>query len=228
MPFEHESGTTVTVSEQSSSPTTALPIVPSDPPARSPTPASPVPTKHFVPEPVEEDGDWDPADNNTNCGRIVLRDYRLSEADQPGCIFMIGVNYDLTIDTFSHKPYERLYNINHEDLSPMLYDSSIRGRLEQNDDGAPELILKEPHSSFAYFDLKEIESGRTAELFVDMVHDEYILIARKLLATGLPNDVRVHVTSAPKFLPDYEQTLGAEPFEIVALAELPLSTEQSA
>ncbi len=225
MPFDRESGTTVTVREDASERQVALRVSPSDAVGRSTPSQRPAASARLVAAAEEDDGDWDPSDNNSNCGRIILRDYRQSEADQPGCIFMIAVTYGLAIDTFAHKPYERLYNINHEDLSPMLYDSVVRGRLERSDNSVPELILKEPHSLHAYFDLKEIPDGRSKERFIRMIHDEYILIARKLLATGLPGEIRVHVTSAAKFLPGFEKTLGPEPFVLSALAEQPLTTE---
>ena len=172
------------------------------------------------------DPNWDPKDMETNCGRIIFRDYEISEADHRGCIFTVGINHDLSIDTFIHKPYERLYSINHEDLSPMLYESTIRGRLEESDELEPVLILKEPHSIAEYFDLKEIDNKeRSRELYDAMVRDEYILIARKLLETGFPGELRVHVTGAERYFGDFESILGAEPFALPEVAEQRLSTE---
>ena len=190
------------------------------------TPSGPCAVKNEPQAPEATAEDWNPKDTEANCGRIVHNDYVKSDSDYPGCVFTIGVNYDLTLDTFLHKPYEQLYAINHEDLNPMLYDSTIRGRLEDNDDREPALILKEPHSVAAYFDLKEIDSSvRSREKYDAMVRDEYILIARKLLGTGLPSHIQVHVTSADRYLPGFEATLGAEPFGLESLSGLPLSTE---
>ncbi len=175
------------------------------------------------------DGDptiaWDIKDHQRNCGRIVLNDYQRCKAEYPGCIFAIGVDYDNRIDTFQHQPYEQFWNINHEDLSPMLYDATIRGRLEESADKSPELILKEPHNVASYFDLKEIEQGRCAEKYVKMVHDEYILIARKLIATGLAADLTTHITGASRYFPGFESSLGPEPFRLEAIAEQPLAAE---
>ena len=105
--------------------------------------------------------DWDRNDREGNLGRIVYDDYQRSKATFPGCIFTITVTYDLTLSAFCHRPYERYWDIGHEDLNPMLFDSAIRGRLEQNDEGKPELILKEPHSATAFFDLVEAPSALT-------------------------------------------------------------------
>ncbi len=198
-------------------------------PALTPGPFKPTPSRQrlaVTPEPgkPEVDGNFDRKDRENNLGRILHLDYAESEAEFPGSVFAIGLNYDLTIDTFMHKPYESHWNISHEDLSPMLYDATIRGRLEDDDDRAPQLILKEPHSVASYFDLKGVET-RSKDRFIDMVHDEYVLIVRKLLATGLPAGIPVHLTSASKFFPGFEAKLGPEPFSLQALAEVALSTE---
>ncbi|MDF1562844.1 MAG: ATP-binding protein [Deltaproteobacteria bacterium] len=169
--------------------------------------------------------DWNPKDHQENCGRILWNDYERSLAPYPGCVFAIGVTYEQRIDCFAHRPYEQHWNISHEDLSPMLYDATIRGRLEENEEKRVELILKEPHSVASYFDLKEIEEGRSALRFVEMIHDEYILIARKLIATGLPGDLVTHLTGVSKFLPEAEIALGPAPFLLRAIAAMPLSTE---
>ena len=175
-------------------------------------------------DPVMEE--IDPTDEEASCGRIIWKDYRISQSQFPGCIFTIGVKYDLTLDVFLHKPYEQHWDIGHEDLNPMIFDSTIRGRLEENNDGVAELILKEPHDVAAYFDFKDFdENERSAEKYISMIHDEYILISRKIIATGLRRNLRVHITSAAKYFPGFEQYLGEEPFLLETLAEQKLSTE---
>ena len=131
-----------------------------------------------------------PGGDEASWGAAILEDYRLSDAPSPGCIFAIAVTEDDEVDFFTHKPYERLWNITHEDLSPMLFEATVRGRLEQNDEKQPVLVLKAPQSVREYFEFKEVaESDRNAATHIRMVHDEYIRIAlRHLLELEvLPN-----------------------------------------
>ena len=234
MPFEKgpESDRVVVVSEKTApqpAPTAALAAAPAAPlpftpknPRKPQRRAAAVAPARVAPD---VDRNFDSKDKENNLGRLLYLDYAESEAEYPGSIFAIGLNYDLTIDTFMHKPYESHWNISHEDLSPMLYDATIRGRLEEDDDRAPQVILKEPHSVASYFDLKGVDDQRGKDRFIGMVHDEYVLIARKLLATGFPAEIPVHVTSASKFIPNFEDSLGAEPFALGALAAVALTTE---
>ena len=45
-----------------------------------------------------------------------------------------SITDDDEVDCFTHMPYERYWNITHQDLSPMLFQSTIRGRLEEDDE----------------------------------------------------------------------------------------------
>ncbi len=164
------------------------------------------------------------ADKENACGQMIFGDYETSKATHPGCVFAIAVNRDEHIDFFAHRPYEQHWDISHEDLSPMLYEAVIRGRLEENEENTPELILKEPHNPTAYFDLKEIDvDKRNGRLFDQMVRDEYILSCRKLLNTGFPRHIRVHAVNAEKYLADCLEALGQEPFPIEEVARQSLS-----
>jgi len=167
-----------------------------------------------------------PDDRNATCGEIIFADYKISEAPFPGSIFAIGVTEDGTIDFFTHRPYEREWNITHEDLSPMLFEAAVRGRLEEDEDKVPVLILKAPISAREYFDLREVaEADRSADRFVAMVHDEYVRIARKLIDTGLPTEIGVHLTDVQKFFQDSTELLETEPFPLDLLAKQRLTSE---
>jgi hypothetical protein len=165
-------------------------------------------------------------DRNAACGEIIFADYRISEAPFPGSIFAVGVTGADTIDFFTHRPYEREWNITHEDLSPMLYEAAVRGRLEENEDRNPVLILKAPLSVREYFDFREVpEADRGADRFVAMVHDEYVRIARKLIDTGLPAGIGVHLTDVQKFFRESRELLDTEPFPLDLLAKQRLTSE---
>jgi anti-sigma regulatory factor (Ser/Thr protein kinase) len=165
-------------------------------------------------------------DRNATCGEIIFADYKISDAPFPGSVFAIGVNPEATIDFFTHRPYEREWNMTHEDLSPMLFEASVRGRLEDNEDEIPVLILKGPLSVREYFDFREVpEADRGADRFVAMVHDEYIRIARKLIDTGLPAEIGVHLTDVQKFFQESTELLETEPFPLGLLAKQRLTSE---
>jgi hypothetical protein len=156
------------------------------------------------------------------CGKVIYLDYRNCEADFPGCIFAIGVGEDNRIDFFVHQPYERFWNITHEDLSPMFFQATVRGRLEEDDGKKPVLILKAPHDSTEYFEFRDVpEAERSSETFIQMVHDEYVRIARKLQETGLSGDIDVYLAGLQKFFP----SMKADPFPLQLLARQPLSSE---
>ncbi|MGD8319377.1 MAG: ATP-binding protein [Gemmatimonadota bacterium] len=165
-------------------------------------------------------------DRNAACGETIFAAYKISEAPFPGSIFSIGVTDEDTIDFFTHRPYEREWNITHEDLSPMLFEAAVRGRLEEDEDKAPVLILKAPISVREYFDFREVpEPDRSAERFVAMVHDEYVRIARKLIDTGLPTEIGVHLTDVQKFFQESTELLETEPFPLDLLAKQRLTSE---
>jgi signal transduction histidine kinase len=168
-------------------------------------------------------------DKNRACGRIVYEDYKASEAQYPGCIFAISLTDDDRVDFFTHRAYDRWWNMDHEDLTPMYFEATVRGRLEEDDNKRPLLILKEPRSAREYFEFKNVpEADRDAERHVVMVHDEYVRIARKLIETGLSDEIIVELTGLQKFFPGREDLVKAAPFPLRVLAEQPLSTERQA
>ena len=172
-----------------------------------------------------------PADDekNSTCGRMIYRDYEISEAQFPGSIFAMSVTKEGRVDYLSHKPYERYFNMTHEDLSPMFFEATMRGRLEEDDQKVPVLVLKAPQNVRAYFEFKEVpEQERTADKHVQMVHDEYIWIARKLIDTGLPPRTGVYMTDVQKFFPGHDDLLKEEPFPLELLAKQALTSEEGA
>ncbi len=109
----------------------------------------------------------------------------------------------------------------------MLFESVVRGRLDQDDNLAPQLTLKAPISLFDYFDFKNVpEEMRTPDRYVSMVHDEYILIARKLIETGFPPHIMVLLDRLEKFFPGRADLVKAEPFSLRLLADQRLTTEE--
>ena len=160
-------------------------------------------------------------------GKLVLEDYRASQAQFPGSIFAISVTEDDEVDCFTHKTYERHWNITHEDLSPMLFQATVRGRLEEDDEKALVLILKPPQSVAEYFDLKEVaQSERSAPKHLQMVRDEYIRVARKLIETGLPSRTDVHLADAQRYFPEQPELQGRDPFPLELLAKQELTAEE--
>jgi hypothetical protein len=183
-------------------------------------PRHPMPerSREEPPAPEEAEGTW---------GEAILEDYRTSESQYPGCIFAIGVNEDDEVDYFTHRPYERHWNITHEDLAPMLFTATVRGRLEEDEEKRPVLIIKAPQNVREYFDFKEVpEADRKPETHVRMVHDEYIRIARKLIASGMDGRTGVHLTDVEKLFPGYTELLGAQPVALEVLAIQKLSNEE--
>jgi hypothetical protein len=163
---------------------------------------------------------------HATCGEIIFADYKISDAPFPGSIFAIGVSEEERIDYFTHRPYEREWDITHEDLSPMLFEAAVRGRLEESEDRIPVLILKAPLSVREYFDFRVVpEADRSADRFVAMVHDEYVRIARTLIDTGLPADIAVHLTDVHKFFRESRELLETEPFPLDLLAKQRLTSE---
>jgi len=166
-----------------------------------------------------------PADaRHAICGRSLYDDYEKSQAEFPGSIFAISITEDDGVDFLSHRPYERYWTMDHEDLAPTYFAATFRGRVEEDDLKRPLLTLKEPQSGQEYFDLKEVpEKDRNAEKHIQMVHDEYIRIARKLIATGFPPQTGVQLTGLPKFFPSQEELTDDEPFPLSLLANQALS-----
>jgi hypothetical protein len=165
-----------------------------------------------------------PSAGEGSWGEAILEDYRTSDSPHPGSIFAIAVTDDDRVDYFTHRPYERLWNITHEDLSPMFFQATVRGRLEEDEEKRPVLILKAPQSVREYFEFKELpERARSAETYNRMVHDEYIRIARKLIASGMDPEVGVLLTDIPKLFPGCAALLEREPVELKVLADQKLT-----
>jgi len=166
-------------------------------------------------------------DRNSSCGEMIYEDYQNSRAQYPGSIFGIALTEDDKIEFFSHRSYERYTNVTHEDLSPMCYQATLRGRLEKDPMGRPVLTLKEPQSVREFFEFKNVpEEDRSPEKHVQMVHDEYIRVARKLIATGLAPEICVEVTGVNKFFAAQGEFPNSEPFPLELLARQSLTTEK--
>jgi signal transduction histidine kinase len=164
--------------------------------------------------------------NERPCGKLLFEAYRASRAQFPGTIFAIAVTEDDRVEMFTLKPYERDFNISHEDLSPMHFQAAHRGRLEEDELKRPILILKPPQSILEYFDFKAVpEADRGPERFARMVRDECIRIARKLTATGLDPQIPLHLASARQFFAAPLEFHGTEPFPLDLLARQRLSVE---
>jgi len=160
-------------------------------------------------------------------GSMIFEDYRASRAQFPGSVFAIAVTEDDEVDCFTHQAYERHWNVTHEDLAPMLFQSTIRGRLEEDDQKAPVLILKPPQSLAEYFDLKEVpQSERSLDKYLQMVHDEYIRVARKLIATGVPPETGLLLADARRYFPENEELQTEDPFPLEMLANQRLASEK--
>ncbi len=167
------------------------------------------------------------SDEKRACGRLLFESYQKSRAQFPGCIFAIAVTEDDRVEMFTHKPYEREWNISHEDLSPMYFQATYRGRIEEDELKRPVVILKPPQSMEEYFDFKQVqEADRGLERFTRMVRDEGIRAARKLIATGLDPRIPVLLSSGSRFFAAAELR-GAKPFALELLARQRLSTEAS-
>jgi hypothetical protein len=167
-----------------------------------------------------------PAEGEAAWGAAILEDYRSSDSPHPGSIFAIAVTDDDEVDYFTHRPYEQLWGVTHEDLAPMLFQATVRGRLEEDEERRPVLILKAPQNVREYFDFKEVPEGqRGAETYNRMVHDEYIRIARKLVSSGMDGSTGVLLTDIPKLFPGCAALLEKEPVELAVLAAQELSGE---
>ena len=186
--------------------------------------AAPAPT----PAPAQEAPASGDNDEERACGRLLFEAYQKSRAQFPGCIFAMAVTEEDRVEMFRHKPYESEWNISHEDLSPMYYQATYRGRMEEDELKRPIVILKPPQSIGEYFDFKEMaEADRGLERFTRMVRDEGIRIARKLITTGLDPQIPVFLSGAPRFFPSPAELHGTKPFPLELLARQRLSAEAS-
>jgi hypothetical protein len=173
--------------------------------------------------------DGSSGDKHGKYGEIIYADYMISDAQFPGAIFAMGIAPDDTVDYFRHKQYERDWNITHEDLSPMLFEATVRGRLEEEEDRTPVVILKAPQNMGEFFEFRSVpEEDRNPERYIAMVHDEYVRVARKLIATGMSPHTRVRLTDLKKFFPRQTELAKQEPFPLATLAGQRLTSEEDA
>jgi len=193
-------------------------------PAAELTPAPPAPSSAAPADGADSDPE---RRGGRPFGKMIFDDYQASAAQFPGSIFAIAVTEDDEVDCFTHKPYERHWNITHEDLSPMLFQATVRGRLEEDDQKTPVLILKPPQSVAEYFELKELpQSERDADRYLRMVHDECIRVARKLIATGLSPGIGLHLADAQRYFPGHDELLRDDPITLELLANQMLISER--
>ena len=198
----------------------ALPVNATMPRAAAVAPVPPTPPQKA---PSSRGGDEEHA-----CGRLLFDAYRKSRAQFPGCIFGMAVTEDDRVEMFTHKPYARDFNISHEDLSPMHFQATYRGRIEEDELKRPIVILKPPQSVGEYFDFKEVaEADRGLDRFTRMVRDEGIRMARKLIATGLDPQIAVLLSGAPRFFASVPEMHGTTPFPLELMARQRLSAEES-
>ena len=182
----------------------------------------------LAPPPPQEAPSSRGGDEERACGRLLFEAYQKSRAQFPGCIFAMAVTEDNRVEMFTHKPYARDFNISHEDLSPMYYQATYRGRIEEDELKRPIVILKPPQSVGEYFDFKEIaEADRGVEHFTRMVRDEGIRIARKLIATGLDPQIAVLLSGASRFFTSVPEMHGTTPFPLELMARQRLSAGES-
>jgi len=185
---------------------------------------SPAPSGAAPADGVDGGGD---VDGSKPYGSMVFQAYQASRAPFPGSIFAIAVTEDDEVDCFTYRAYERNWNLTHEDLTPMLFQSTIRGRVEEDDQKAPVLILKPPQSVTDYFEFKEVpQSERSAAKHVQMVHDECIRVARKLIATGMPSQIGMLLADAQRYFPEKQELQAEVPFPLEILASQSLASEQ--
>jgi hypothetical protein len=183
----------------------------------------PAPPPPVVSAPVPKPG-RDSVEMKEDYGRTILRDYGKSDAEYPGAIFLMSVTDAEEVDFFVHAPYEKYWNIEHEDLSPFFFEASVRGRLEPGEEKTPILTLKAPQSIREYFEFKNVpDEQRCPELYLRMVRNEYILVARELIKTGIPPDTGVLLDRLQKFFPGDSELTTSEPFSLRLLASRDLS-----
>jgi len=198
----------------------------------APVAAAPAEASGELARPAGTDGDSaagaaaSPAGGSDSCGALVVEDYERSEAQFRGSIFAMAVTESGQVDFFTHKPYERHWNISHEDLTPMFFLATVRGRLEEDEDSRPQLILKAPQDAKEFFEFKEVaEPQRGPDAYLRMVHDEYVRVARKLIETGMPPATGVQLTDLGRFFPGQTTLSDDEPFPLESLAQVPLNGE---
>ena len=69
------------------------------------------------------------------------------------------------------------------------------------------------------------QSERSAAGHLQMVHDEHVRVARKLIATGLPAETDVLLADAQRYFPDREELQRDDSFPLEVLAQQKLVSE---
>ena len=88
------------------------------------------------------------------------------------------------------------------------------------------LTFKEPQNVREYFEFKNLpEQERSPERHVQMVRDEYVRIARKLIETGMSPETRAELTGLHKFFSGEVELVEAESLSLELLASQALTTE---
>ena len=110
----------------------------------------------------------------------------------------------------------------------MLFEATVRGRLEEEEDKTPALIFKSPQSVQEYFEFKGVpDEDRKPETYTAMVHDELIRISRTIIDTGMPADIGVRVTDLKQFFPYNQELAETELFPLETLAKLNQHSEEN-
>lgn len=153
-------------------------------------------------------------------GELIVNDYCRSLAPLPGCLFSIGVTPTGHIDHFVRRPYDPDWMMGHDDLAPMLFEAVFRGRYETDDKCGTALILKSPHKLEEYWELRGKDRKRVVRRRgLRMIHNEYVLIARHLIATGMEPSTMVYITNLEQCFSKLGQTFSGDPFPIKELAD---------
>jgi anti-sigma regulatory factor (Ser/Thr protein kinase) len=152
-------------------------------------------------------------------GELILSDFSTSTAPHPGSLFSISVTEDGILDHFVHKAYDPEWMMGHDDLAPMLYEGVFRGRYEKDDLYGEALILKSPHKLKEYWELRETpKAQQKRKTGLKMIHNEYILIARHLIQTGMSGTTKVYLTNLEQCFTALGQQFSEDPFPLSELA----------
>ncbi|MEW6076080.1 MAG: 50S ribosomal protein L11 methyltransferase, partial [Candidatus Omnitrophota bacterium] len=166
-------------------------------------------------------------------GSLLTHDFQLSSGSNkyPGCIFSIAVNKEGAIDYFMHEPYADNYYKSHDELNGMFNEAVFRGRLEEDAAHGIVLILKFSLSWPDYLEYKGIwaqfKNSKEADYIAvgrKLEHDDAVLIARALIATGMNPRTLVTITTWDRksCFEEFGQSFSAEPFKLIELAGQPL------
>jgi anti-sigma regulatory factor (Ser/Thr protein kinase) len=155
-----------------------------------------------------------------NTGEQIIDNFCRSLAPLPGCLFSLTIGKNGDLDHFAHRPYDPDWMMGHDDLAPMFYEAVFRGRYETDDRCGTALILKSPHKLDEYLAYRSVPSVQhTRELALHMIHNEYVLIARHLIQTGMDGDTMLYITNLEQCFQSFGQEFSGDPFPLRELAE---------